>query len=135
MYTNDSLEYHGVGIHSDKVYPTRGLRQGCNFSPLLFALYLVDLSEALNKTNQGILLWDTYLSHLIFADDLAIVTETEEQLQNLLGVLNEWCENSKMIVSIEKSKVVSTSEEGAWPVLDLDFEYKYSLKTSCTLVG
>ena len=35
---------------------------------------------------------------------------------------------NQMKIYVEKSQVISSSHEGVWPVLNLDFEQKYTLK-------
>ena len=65
-----------------------GLKQGCVLSTLLFNLYINDLSDVLSKLNKGILINDSYINHLFYADDLVFISETENDPQCLLGVLS-----------------------------------------------
>ena len=68
-----------------------GLKQGCILSTLMstlmFNLYINDLSETLSKLNKGIFIDDEYINHLFYADDLALITESESDLQYLLDVM------------------------------------------------
>ena len=48
-----------------------GSKQYCILSTLLFYLYINDLSDFLSKLYKGILLVDTNINHLCYADDLA----------------------------------------------------------------
>ncbi len=43
---------------------------------------------------------------LLYADDLAILAESEQDLQDMLNVLHEWTQEFDMSVNIDKTKVV-----------------------------
>ena len=128
MYNDDTLECQMGRISTGRVYLRRGLRQGCNLSPLLFSIYVQELSERLNDEGVGVRLWDQLVSHLFFADDLVLIGANPEDLSRLLTCLETWCQDFKMKVSIEKSKVISPLPNGEWPVVNLEMEYKYSLE-------
>ena len=64
MYKDDSIETEMGCIKTSKVYPRRGLRQGCNMSPLLFDIYISELSNRLSSLKIGVQLWDLKISHL-----------------------------------------------------------------------
>ena len=42
---------------------------------------------------------------LVYTDDVVLIAENEE-LQQMLNELNLWCENNKLEVNINKSKVI-----------------------------
>ncbi len=41
----------------------------------------------------------------MYADDLAIMAESEEDLQTLLNILEKWCKQWGMIINIKKTKI------------------------------
>ena len=83
-----------------------GLKQGCVLSTLLFNLYINNLSDVLSKLNKGILINECYINHLFYADDLVLISETENDLQCLLDVLSNWCNKNCMRIDLSKTKVM-----------------------------
>ena len=72
-----------------------GMHQGSALSPLLF----VTVTEAISREFRVALPWE-----LLYADDLAVIAETEEEL---IKRLNEWKDNVEskgMRVNMNKSK-------------------------------
>ena len=49
---------------------TNSVRQDGVLSPFLFAIYMDDLSQKLNKLKVGCMSNDSCLNHILFADDL-----------------------------------------------------------------
>ena len=45
-------------------------------------------------------------STIVYADNVVLIAENEEELQQMLNKLNLWCENNKLEVNINKSKVI-----------------------------
>ena len=76
-------------------FPSKyGVQQGDTLSPTLFGLFINDLADDLNASGKGIKL-NEYLTIALFlyADDLAIMAESEEDLQVMLSILDRWCKN------------------------------------------
>ena len=68
----------------------QGVRQGGILSAYLFAVYMDDLSVALNDTGIGAIIGIKRVNHLIYADDICILASTLSALRNLLQVCNEY---------------------------------------------
>jgi len=86
-----------------------GLRQGCNLSPTLFCLFINDLFEYLkSKHIRGIQLTpdDLEIFMLLFADDVALASDTIFGLQQQLHYLHEFCIEYKLEVNVQKTKIV-----------------------------
>ncbi len=81
-------------------------RQGDSLSPILFPLFMNDLAEDFNHLGKDIQIDDVNLSLLMCADDLAILSDSPENAQELLDVMTKWCNTWGMISNIRKSQVV-----------------------------
>lgn len=104
-----------MGENSSFFASLAGVRQGENLSPVLFSLYLNDLSEYLLSNHQsGITVANTYdnlvfyfrIIVLLYADDTVIVGSNDKDLQNALDDFNHYCHEWKLKVNLTKTKVV-----------------------------
>lgn len=90
---------------------SRGLRQGCPFSPYLFVLCMERLGQWLScRITEGRLReirasrQGPGLSHMFFADDLLIFTEArDDQLACIKEILDQFCKCSGQRVNFHKS--------------------------------
>ena len=88
--------------------------------PFLFALYLNDLEDFLEKHNvSGLLnisqevenLTNVYVNIflILYADDTVLLSETPEDLQKQLDLFYEYCTAWKLKVNVDKTKIVGFS--------------------------
>ena len=117
MYTGDYVTSQSNGTTTNPVYLGRGLRQGCSLSPLLFALYIVDMSRDLHSSGLGILLYKVCVSVLLFADDIVLISDSASGLRQLRDIVQRHVAELKMKLSIQKSKVMSSSHD-VWELLE-----------------
>ena len=68
-----------------------GVKQGDNLSPTLFALFINDLAEELKTLNCGISINGVSLCCLLYADDLLLLSDTEDNMQRMLDYVS-YCE-------------------------------------------
>ena len=73
----------------------KGVRQGCPLSPSLFNIYINDIEKRLSGVNDSpiTLALDngTNISCLLYADDIVIMSLSEEGLQKFRDELNKFC--------------------------------------------
>ena len=81
-----------------------GVRQGDSMSPTLFSIYINDLANKLKETNYGIKIGTQRVPILLYADDIALMAEKEEDMQELLNILHIWCQKWKMNLNMTKTK-------------------------------
>ncbi len=113
MYTNIKSCVKLKQKTSDTFICTKGVRQGENLSPLLFALYVNDIEDSLIENSCNYLLFnedvlDLHLKLLVmmYADDTVILANSEEEIKNILKALELYCEQWKLEVNNSKAKVV-----------------------------
>ena len=90
-----------------------GLRQGEVISPILVSLFMEDLELFLQKdVNSGLLIDDIVLIILLFADDMAVIGRSVEELQESLNLLHTYCNTWGLEVNTEKTKIVVFRKRG-----------------------
>ena len=72
----------------------KGVHQGCILSPCLFNLHAECIMQnaGLDEPQAGIKIAWKNINHLRYADDITLMTESEEELRCLLMRLKEECE-------------------------------------------
>ena len=142
LYSGDCVESVVNGSSTRPVYLRRGLRQGCSLSPILFALYISDIGRDLSSLPSGFEVGRLRVSALLFADDIVLVGRNSGELRYLVQEVRRHCDGLKLVISVEKSQVVSPQGEGVWDIggegeevlsLKAVLSYKY-LGTETTLL-
>ena len=122
IYHNDSIKAAVNGMSTRSIYLGRGLRQGCSLSPLLFALYVVDMGQSLQMSLEGIKVGTVTVSCLFFADDLLLISTDEEGLLRLLSLVKYHTDliNMEINTGKDKSEIISSvgNEGDFWDVKD-----------------
>jgi len=99
---NKLIETEGIKIQC-------GIFQGDSLSPLLFCTCLIPLTEQLNRLNTGYEehTTKTKISHLLYMDDLKLITKSEEGLQKQTQTVKKFSGDIHMEFGLEKcAKIV-----------------------------
>ena len=83
-----------------------GIKQGDCLSPILFNVFINDMHSIFDNHCDGILVNDIQLNHLLFADDLVIVSETRNGLQKCLDKLHDYTQTWALDINIGKTKTI-----------------------------
>jgi hypothetical protein len=90
-----------------EVYKTGvGVFQGDNLSPNLFNLYINGLIDDFDHSCSPVLLGQKHISCLLYANDLVLLSESQEGLQNCLNKTWEYCKSWGLEINYTKSKVM-----------------------------
>ena len=80
-----------------------GVKQGGVISPILFNVYMDDLSTALNSSGIGGYLGRAFINHLCYADDLCIITLSSSGMQQLLNICQSYAIKQQLLYNGSKS--------------------------------
>jgi hypothetical protein len=101
------------GTTSNPIQVTSGVPQGSHLGPLLFIMYVNDISFILKK-----------LKVLIYADDMKLFSEirNEEDInvfQNEIHTFYTWCEKSLLELNVKKCNLISFSRKRITPDISI----------------
>ena len=83
-----------------------GVKQGDCFSATVFSLFINDLALEIKLLNRCVIANSKIISILMFADDVVVLSETENNLQVMLNTINTGCNKWKVLINETKSNVI-----------------------------
>ena len=104
MYETISYKIKLKDGYLDPINSNLGLKQGCPLSPMLFNLYIDDIKDVFDVQCDPVTITDTKISHFLYADDLVLVSLSQEGLQRSLDKVSEYSRRKSLTISIKKSK-------------------------------
>ena len=127
LYTDDSIDCVVNGLLTRPIFLRRGLRQGCALSPLLFALYIMDVGNDIFMSELGFMVGSICVSGLLFADDLVLTARSGAGLKTLLAIVHKVFDKLKLTISFDKSQVISPDDD-SWDILNASGDVVMSLE-------
>ena len=112
-------------IHQDKIsqtfLPTIVLKQGDVLRTILFNIHyindlprrLVENSQSLDTLNDIPYLDETKINNLVFADDLAIFSLSNEDLQKQVSILEQYSNEWGLELNLNKTKIMTFEKQGS----------------------
>ena len=79
-YSSQDFMVRWANILSSAFKVSNGVRQGGIMSPVLFNVYMDDLSHLLSNSNVGCVIDSVVCNHLFYADDSVLVAPSPEAL-------------------------------------------------------
>ena len=83
-----------------------GVIQGDTLSPTLFNIFINDMVSDVNSLNLGIPLDNECVSILLYADDIVVLSENEDNLQCILDTIYSWSRKNLIKFNEKKSNVI-----------------------------
>ena len=114
MYTQD-FACVNTGENLTEIFRiNQGVKQGCILSPLLFNIFVSDLTNALAAGESDPVKIDNTvtLNSLIWADDLLLLSESEQGLNNMLSNLHAYTKTNLIHVNLDKTNCMIFNKTG-----------------------
>ena len=123
--TKGTVQFNG--IFSEPFENCSGVTQGCFIAPMLFGTFFgLMLKHAFDTTTEGIYLRtrsdgrlfnlaslgaktkvsEVIIRDMLFADDAAVATHTQEELQSLMDCLSKACKDFGLTIRLKKTNVL-----------------------------
>ena len=109
MYRNGTAQVKVDNNMSKPFDIRRGVRQGDTLSPNMFNSGLEQVFRRLNWQDKGININGEKLSNLRFADDVALLSRSLNELQDMINELQEESEKIGLKANMEKTKIIINS--------------------------
>jgi hypothetical protein len=84
----------------------QGVKQGAVMSPLLYAIFVDGVVDALQKKGLGVVMDGIWVGAMLYADDMALLARTAEELQEMIDVVVEYSRKWRFELSWKKSEVM-----------------------------
>ena len=144
--TKGTVQFNGSSSEPFEI--RSGVKQGCVLAPTLFGIFFgLLLKHAFDTTTEGIYLRTrsdgrlfnlarlraktkvrkVLIRDMLFADDAAVATHTQEELQSLMDCFSQACKDFGLTISLKKTNVLGQDTE-ALPVITID---NYELDAVC----
>ena len=97
-----------------KFLASQGVKQGCTLSPLLFNIFISDIIDRFGTEECRPLKIDESrnISCLLWADDVVLMSRSEEGLRNMLSALSSFVDENKMAINVKKTKCMIFNKTG-----------------------
>ena len=94
----------------------KGVHQGCILSPCLFNLYAeyIMRNAGLEETQAGIKIAGRNINNIRYADDITLMSESEEELKSLLVKVKVESEKVGLKLNIQKTKIMASGPITSW---------------------
>ena len=120
------------GSSISKVFTvSNGVRQGGILSPVLFNVYIDDLSQELSALTTGCNFNGVYINHLVYADDTVLLGTSPSALQRLISHCAQYALANEIFYNLKKTKCMCIRPRG---MKDLYFPKLYLLNEPVKVV-
>ena len=114
-----------------------GVRHGCIWSLCLFNFYaeFIMRNAGLEEAQAGIQITGRNINHLRYADDTALMAESEEELKSLWMKVKEESEKVGLKLHIQKTKIMASGPITSWQIdgeaMDTVTDLIFGLQNHC----
>ena len=90
---------------------TYGVKQGDSLSPTLFNIFIDDLAKKIKDLQLGVDIDGTKYCILMYADDVVLMAESENDLQKMLDTVYTWMTKWRITLNLKKSKCIHSDQK------------------------
>jgi hypothetical protein len=105
-YQHQLFSVRWGGVCSNAFNVRNGVRQGGILSPILFNVYVDELSINLNNSETGCNMNEVFINYLLYADDTVVLAPSPHALQELINICSEFVNANEMVINIEKTYIM-----------------------------
>lgn len=133
MCTQSRIRIVSKGLQSRTFHRTAGIPQGGPLSAILFNISIDQLAEQLHNTGLGIPVTPMEtITTTLYADDIALCTETVEKMQKLLDICDDFATEKGFEWAPRKCHLLTTKQQEVTLMLS---EQQIPYATECTYLG
>ena len=108
-YSEQTLRVKWGNELSAPIYVSNGVRQGGILSPLLFNVYMNDLSLLLEKNTNGLSYGTGRVNHLMYADDIVLFSPSADGLQRLINICKSYGDEVNIMFNSKKTVAMAVN--------------------------
>ena len=129
MYSNTMYSCKFNNSYSEPFLANTGVKQGDSLSPTLFNVFVDDIDSCFidNSNTDPVTLGQYKLNHLLYADDLALISESPTGLQHCLNSLDNYCRVWGLNINTKKTKIMIFSKNQRIHTANQDFDFSIGL--------
>ena len=102
------------GERSEWVASQVGVRQGCVISPTLFSVFINAMAMEIREMTAGIKWGAKTFNVLLFADDVVLIAEKEEDMTRMLARAHYFSERHRFRFNVAKCKIMTNIKGANW---------------------
>ena len=132
IYVNDNCCVKVGDKITSAFVANQGVKQGCILSPLLFNIFLSDLPKMFRGTEcrPAMLNNERCISCLFWADDLVLLSESNEGIQEMISKLVKYSSMNHLEIYVEKTKAMIFNKSGRFNMMTYKLDNQFIRTTN-----